>query len=68
MKRTRAQRRWRRKGVTGEVTYWGGHGKPWNLILVLAPESYAYFRKHRLEDDWVRPICPVFIHNGRKPR
>jgi hypothetical protein len=67
-KRTRAQRRWKRKGVTGEVTYWSGRGEPWNFILVLAPESYAYFRKHRLPDDWIRPICPVFFHNGGRPR
>ena len=68
MNRTRAQRRWRRKGITGEAAYWSGPGKPWNFILVLRPESQAYFRKHQIEDDWIRPICPQFIHNGRKPR
>lgn len=67
MKRTRAQRRWRRKGVTGEVKYWSGRGERWDIILVLAPESYAYFRKYRGDDDWVRPICPQFLHNGGKP-
>lgn len=68
MNRTRAQRRYARKGITGEVTYWSGRGQSWNFILVLRPESYAYFRKHQLPDDWVRPVCPVFIHKGRKPR
>ena len=70
-KRTRAQRRWRRRGFTGEVAYWtaqAGRRQPWDFILVLRPQSYAYFRKHRGEDDWIRPISPVFIHNGRKPR
>lgn len=67
LKRTSAQRRRRRQGYTHEVAYWSGRNKPWNFILVIGPESAAYFRKHGLEDDWVRPICPQFIHKGRKP-
>jgi len=68
MKRTKAQRRWMRQGYTHEVGYWSGMGKSWNFILVLRPEAAPYFRKHQMDDDWVRPICPVFFHNGRKPR
>ena len=68
MRRTRAQRRWMRKGYTHEAAYWSGHNKPWNFILVLTPESGAYFRKHRLPDDWIRPIAQPLIHNGKKPR
>lgn len=68
MKRTRAQRRRMRQGYTHEVAYWSGWNKPWNFILIIGPETAAYFRRHQHEDDWVRTICPQFIHNGRKPR
>jgi hypothetical protein len=68
MKRTRAQRRRIRQGYTHEIAYWSGRGKPWNFILITSAQTAAYFRKHGLEDDWVRPICPQWIHNGRKPR
>lgn len=68
MNRTRAQRRHARKGYTHEAAYWSGRGKSWNFILLLRPETAAYFRKHQIEDDWIRPVCPQFIHNGRKPR
>ena len=57
-----------RQGYTHEIAYWGGHRKPWNFILITGGETAAYFRKHRLEEDWVRPIHPVFFHNGKKPR
>lgn len=67
MPRTRAQGRWRRKGYTHEIAYWSGRGKPWNFILVTTAQTAAYFRKHQMEDDWVRPISQQFIHNGRKP-
>lgn len=67
LKRTGAQRRWRRKGYTHEVAYWSGHGQPWNFILVTRAQTAAYFRKHGTEDDWVRPISQQFIHKGRKP-
>ena len=68
MKRTKAQRRRMRKGYTHEAAYWSGHNKPWNFILLLSAQSAAYFRKHQLEDDWIRPVCPQFLHNGRKAR
>lgn len=67
MKRTNAQRRRIRQGYTHEIAYWSGRGKPWNFILITSAQTAAYFRKHGQEDDWVRPICPVFFHNGRKP-
>lgn len=66
-RRTRAQRRWHRKGYTHEVLYWSGRGQPWNFILVTTARTAAYFRKHGTADDWVRPISQQFIHNGRKP-
>ena len=68
MKRTKAQRRYNRQGYTHEITYWSDQGKSWNFILLLGPESAAYFRKQGDPDDWVRPVRPQFIHNGRKPR
>lgn len=68
MRRTKAQRRNMRKGYTHEAAYWSGHNKSWNFILLLRPESAAYFRKHRASDDWIRPVCPQFIHNGGRPR
>lgn len=67
MKRTKAQRRWIRKGYTHEATYWSGLGKPWNFILVVRPETAKYLKKHQMEDDWIRPIAPQFIHKGGKP-
>ena len=67
MKRTRAQRRWMRKGYTHEVGYWSARGKPWDFILVLRPDRVPYFRRHATDDDFVRPICQQFLHNGRKP-
>lgn len=66
-KRTRAQRRWHRKGYTHETGWWSGIGKPWNFLLVLTQERAAYFRKHQGPDDFTRPIAFQFIHNGRKP-
>lgn len=67
-KRTKAQRRWNLKGITHEAGWWSGRGKPWNFLLVIGPETAAYFKKHPLtEDDFVRAISPQFIHNGRKP-
>ena len=68
MNRTKAQRRWIRKGYTHETGWLSGRGEPWNFILVLRPESAAYFRKNLLPDEFVRQIAPRFIHNGRKPR
>ena len=71
MKRTRAQRRRMRQGYTHEAAYWsaqGGRTVPYNFILLLRPDSAVYFRKHQHPDDWIRPVCPVFFHNGRKPR
>jgi hypothetical protein len=68
MKRTRAQRRRMCQGYTHEAAYWSGHNKSWNFILLLRPEAAAYFREHQMDDDWIRPVCPAFIHNGRKPR
>lgn len=68
MNRTRAQRRWIRKGYTHEVAYWSGHDKSWNFILVTRADVAAHFRRHPLPDDWVRPVSPQFLHNGRKPR
>lgn len=70
MKRTRAQRRWRRKGYTHEAAYWSAQGskrQPYNFILVLRPSSVGYFKKHQQPDDWIRPISPQFIHKGGKP-
>lgn len=66
--RTRAQRRNIRKGYTHEAAYWTGRGKSWNFILLLRPEAAAYFREHQISEDWIRPVCPVFFHNGGRPR
>lgn len=67
--RTRAQRRWIRKGYTHETGWWSTRGKPHDFLLVLRPETAAYMRKNPAipGDDFVRPICKQFIHNGRKP-
>ena len=67
-KRTRAQRRWIRKGYTHEVGSWGMQGKPYNFLLVLRPQTAAYFRKHpTMPDDFVRPVSYQLIHKGGKP-
>lgn len=68
MRRTRAQRRWARRGITHEVGYWSGCGKPWNFILVCGPEFARYMRRHGTEDDFVRRVCQPLINNGKTPR
>lgn len=71
MRRTKAQRRWMRQGYTHEAAYrsaQAGRPVPYNFILVLRPQVAAFLRKHQHHDDWIRPISPVFFHNGRKPR
>lgn len=68
MKRTRAQRRWRRKGYTHEVGNWDTIGRPYHYLLVVRPETAAYFRKHpALPGDFVRPVAQQLIHKGGKP-
>jgi len=69
LKRTKAQRRWRRKGYTHEVGWWSAAGKPENFILAVRADTASYFRKNPAipGDDYVRPICQQFIHKGRKP-
>lgn len=70
MKRTKAQRRWIRKGYTHETGWWSGRGKAWNFLLVIRAETAAYMRKHPTTpgDDFVRPISQQFIHKGKKPK
>lgn len=66
--RTKAQRRWNRKGITHEAGWWSGRGQAWNFLLVIGPETAAFFKKNPvLDDEFVRLVAAQFIHKGRKP-
>jgi hypothetical protein len=70
MKRTRAQRRWRRKGYTHELIQLRSDvpGKPRLSYLIGSQESWRQQRKFGLLIGMpVRPVCQQFLHNGRKP-
>lgn len=71
LKRTKAQRYWRRKGYTHEmIPLKPQHeGKPRYSYLVRASEDRRAGRElAELMGMPYRPICKQFIHNGRKPR
>ena len=71
MNRTKAQRRWRRKGYPYEMIEMvtSVPGEPRLSYLLASWENWRAQRAFgRLIGMPVRPVCKQFIHNGRKPR
>jgi hypothetical protein len=70
LKRTKAQRRWRRKGYTHEMIPLRRPkpGQQRYSYLVRASENRRAGRElAEIMGMSYRPICKQFIHNGRKP-
>ena len=67
--RTKAQRRWMRKGYTHEMIPMRPLNGNQRISYLISPsESWRAQRNlRRLIDMPVRPICKQMIHNGGKP-
>jgi hypothetical protein len=71
--RTRAQRRYRRKGYTYEIAYLrepfdrNRYHKVLILIVKGHRTSWRENREHLMEGEFVRPIAVTYLNNGRKP-
>lgn len=72
MNRTRAQRRYRRKGYTWEIASLAPNPYTPKLIVIQksGPWGWRSYRPYLLDflDEQIRPIAVQYIHNGRKPR
>ena len=70
MNRTRAQRRYRKKGYTHEIAYLK---EPFptryfkGLIYLVSPQRHKTHRPYLLPGEVIRPVAVSYIHNGGKP-